>query len=132
MTARYILIDAPGRYGTYATIYESHATLEEAMASASKQLGAVVVVDDGGWHETHRPGGRIHAEHARQYDILWSLAIARKNAKTAKERREAKKWRAAYDQAAEAIAKKYGAGSQQYFAALDDWARSHGASWLAR
>lgn len=65
-TPRYIIMDAPGCYGTYATVYGSYETLASARA-AHKGNKRKIITTDGGWRTTHQPGSLIHREFAVQY-----------------------------------------------------------------
>ena len=67
-TLRYIIIDAEGYYGDYATVYSSHATLKEARRKLGRRHDRRIVTD-GGWNATHQPGNLIHRQFAPQYRI---------------------------------------------------------------
>jgi hypothetical protein len=113
----YIVIDAPGYYGTYAEIYSTHASLSEAIADASRHSGRIVS-DDGGDPESHYPGAMIHRRFAAAYRVHWSPRLA------AKKRNDARQ-QTALAEADERFAGLYGRGSTQYCAALADWKIRH-------
>jgi hypothetical protein len=66
---RFIVMDAPGYYGTYAEIYSSHATLDAAIRKCGRSKSRMVSTD-GGWNATHGAGNRVHREFASRYERL--------------------------------------------------------------
>ena len=60
----YIVIDAPGCYGDWATIYSSHTTLKAALKAAGGDA-RLMVASDGGF--PHQKGRRIHRDFAGRY-----------------------------------------------------------------
>ena len=66
----YIVMDAPGYYGTYATVYSRHAILQQAIRTAKRLGKSVMVSTDGGWSATHQPGSQIHRQFAGSYRRL--------------------------------------------------------------
>jgi hypothetical protein len=108
----YIVMDAPGYYGTYAQVFSRHRTLAAAIRAAKEgNPNSAIVSTDRGFADSHQPGAKIHRSSAESYEILWSAkmeAVAkgeRKSTQDASEREER-------------IAKLYGRGSNQYHAAL--------------
>lgn len=65
----YIIITAPGCYGTYSRVHSRHASLEDALKRKGRNR-RVMVTTDGGWSETHKVGARIHRADAEKYESL--------------------------------------------------------------
>lgn len=62
----YIIITAPGCYGTYATIYSRHDTIEQARRALGRNTRSMITTD-GGWTDSHQPGMKIHRKDAWAY-----------------------------------------------------------------
>ena len=109
----YIVMDAPGYYGTYAQVYSRHDGLDAAISAARRHRGRAIVSTDGGYPDNHQPGSFVHSQHALRYEIVWSAQMAQAARRAEQDERAA----AAREQR---IAKMYGRGSQQYQAAIED------------
>jgi hypothetical protein len=105
----YIVMDAPGFYGDYATVWSRHDDLPSAIHAGG--LGSIVS-DDGGYAETHQPGSKIHGKDAARYRVHWSASIAAARYAAQDDRRDAV-------ERERRAAERYGRGSAQYLAALD-------------
>lgn len=62
----YIIITAPGCYGTHAHIHSRHESLAAARAAKGSNP-RVIISTDGGWTDSHQPGDRIHQADAHHY-----------------------------------------------------------------
>lgn len=122
----YIVMDAPGCYGTYAEVHSRHDDLRAACAAAGKFRGRAIVSTDGGFAENHQPGSLIHREFAQRYEIVWSIDKAQAARQAGREAQEREKWHKEYVAASKELGDRYGVGSQQHMAALDHWVRTHG------
>jgi hypothetical protein len=69
----YIVMDAPGCYGSHATVYSRHTDLDAAIRAARKHKGRAIVSTDGGFAGNHQPGSVISSQFALRYETIWSM-----------------------------------------------------------
>lgn len=109
----YIVIDAAGYCGTYFRVYARCVSLDGAIREARRHEG-LVVSDDGGYAENHQVGDLIHSQFRSAYTTHWSPRLeAAEAARRASE--------GAFDRAEHQASRRYGRGSGQYLAAMDDY-----------
>lgn len=62
----YIVTDAPGYCGDWATIYSTHASADEAIADAEGHTGRAVIQDE---YDQYTAGERVPAHDLRHYGL---------------------------------------------------------------